>query len=160
MNEGDGGILVCASIVRGMLGRSATVSLSTRDESATSTSPRDFSAVTTELTFNPHTFMVCTNISIKDDKIAESSENFIVMLSGNDSGVKLVAPITALVTINDNDKVTIGFEMERYHGEEGQSADICAIVKGAVSLERQVKVQLSTIDVNASGLTVTFKKQL
>ena len=158
MNEGDGGILVCASIVRGMLERSATVSLSTRDGSATSTSPRDFSAVSTEFTFDPHTSMVCTNISVKDDKIAESSESFMVMLSGSDPGVEFVSPTTAIVTINDNDKATVGFEMEQYHGEEGRSAEICAIVKGDVSLERRVIVQLSTMDVTASGLTITSKK--
>ena len=146
---------MCASIVRGTLERPVTVSLSTRDGSATSTRPHDFSAITTELTFDPNTSMVCTNISVRDDKIAENSENFTVMLSGSDSGVNFVSPTTAVVTINDNDKVTVGFEMERYHGEEGQSANACAIVKGGVSLERRVIVQLSTIDVTASGLTIT-----
>ena len=155
VNEGDGRILVCAKIITGTLARSATVSLSTRDGNTTSTSPRDFSAVTTELTFDPHTSMACVNISIKDDRIVESPESFIVILSDDDPAVNLEAPTTAVVIINDNDMVTVGFEMDWYHEEEGQTTYVCAVVKGNVSLERQVIIQLSTVDVTASGLTIS-----
>ena len=158
VNEGDGGILVCASIVSGILERTVTLYLSTQDGSATSSStgPRDFSAITTELTFDPRTSVACANISVKDDGIVEGPESFMVMLSGSDPGVNFVAPTTAIVIINDNDKVTVGFEMDRYNGEEGQTAIVCATVKGSMSLERLVLVHLSTSDSTASGLKITF----
>ena len=123
--------------------------LSTQDDSANSTDPVDFSAVAVELQFNEATSRACAVIPITDDNRVEVPENFTVVISGDDPEVEFV-PSSSTVTIIDNDRVVIGFEMERYREQEGRMVEVCAIIRNG-SLERSVMVQISTEDISAEG---------
>ena len=126
-----------------------TFTLSTQDDSATSTDPVDFSAVAVELQFNETTSRACAVIPITDDNRVEVPENLTVVIDSDDPDVNFVPP-TSTVTIVDNDRVVIGFEMERYQGEEGRMVQVCAIIRNG-SLERSVPVQIFTEDISAEG---------
>ena len=150
VNEGDGTIEVCAILVSGMLERTVTFTLSTQDDSATSTEPVDFSAVSVELTFNENTSRACVDVPIDDDDRVENPENFTIVVDGDDPDVDFVPP-TSVVTVTDNDRVVIGFEMERYQGDEGEAVEVCAILRNG-SLGRPVIVEVFTNDLSAEGL--------
>ena len=150
MNEGDGSIEVCAVLTSGSLERTVTFTLSTSDDSATSTDPVDFSAVAVELQFNATTSRACADIPITDDNRVELPENFTVGIGSDDPDVDF-APPTATVTILDNDRVVIGFEMEQYQGEEGRMVEVCAVLMNG-TLERSLIVEILTEDISAQGL--------
>ena len=126
-----------------------TFTLSTQDDSATSTDPVDFSAVAVELQFNETTSRACAVIPITDDNRVEVPENLTVVIDSDDPDVDFVPP-TSTVTIVDNDRVVIGFEMERYQGEEGRMVEVCVVIRNG-SLERSVLVQIFTEDISAEG---------
>ena len=149
VDEGDGTVQVCAILVSGTLERTVTFTLSTQDSSATSTDPLDFSAVLEELTFNQTTARQCVDIPIEDDNIVEEPENFTVVVSGDDPDVDFTPP-TSVVTITDNDRVVIGFEMERYQGDEGDTVQVCAILSNG-TLERSIVVDITSGDLSAIG---------
>lgn len=149
MNEGDGSIEVCAVLTSGSLERTVTFTLSTGDDSATSTDPVDFSAVAVELQFDETTSRTCADIPITDDNRVELAENFTVEIRSDDPDVDFTPP-TSTVTIIDNDRVVIGFEMEQYQGEEGETVEVCAMLRNG-SLERDLLVQIFTEDLSAKG---------
>ena len=149
VNEGDGSIEVCAVLTSGSLERTVTFTLSTGDDSAISTDPVDFSAVAVELQFNETTSRACADIPITDDNRVELPENFTVEIRSDDPDVEFVPP-TSVVTILDNDRVMIGFEMEQYQGEEGRMVEVCAVIRNG-SLERDVLTQIFTEDLLAKG---------
>ena len=149
VNEGDGSIEVCAVLTSGSLERTVTFTLSTGDDSATSTDPVDFSAVAVELQFDETTSRTCADIPITDDNRVELAENFTVEISSSDPDVDFAPPIST-VTIIDNDRVVIGFEMEQYQGEEGETVEVCAMLRNG-SLERDLLVQIFTEDLSAKG---------
>ena len=158
VNENVGSLTVCAELVRGALEREASIMLYTVDGTATSTDPADFSAISHHLTFDQTTSRVCADVSISDDHVVENDETFSIMIGGGDSGVTFVTPTSAVVTIVDNDIVTIGLQTDRFQGSEGEQTDVCASVRGISTLERSVTVRISTIDRSAQGdtkLTVT-----
>lgn len=154
MNEGDGSIEVCAVLTSGSLERTVTFTLSTGDDSATSTDPVDFSAVAVELQFDETTSRTCADIPITDDNRVELAENFTVEISSDDPDVDFVPP-TSTVTIIDNDRVVIGFEMEQYQGNEGTVVEICAALLNG-TLERSLIIELSTGDISAQGLKIVL----
>ena len=154
MTEGDGSIEVCAVLTSGSLERTVTFTLSTGDDSATSTDPVDFSAVAVELQFNETTSRACADIPITDDDRVELPENFTVEIRSDDPDLNF-APPTSTVTIIDNDRVVIGFEMEQYQGDEGAVVEVCAaLLNGA--LERSLILELSTGDISALGLEIVL----
>ena len=55
-----------------------------------------------ELIFRPAVVLQCVNLSIVDDSVLESTEQFSVLLSTSDSGV-IFANSSAAVIIFDND---------------------------------------------------------
>ena len=154
MNEGDGSIEVCAVLTSGSLERTVTFTLSTGDDSATSTDPVDFSAVAVELQFDETTSRTCADIPITDDNRVELAENFTVEIRSDDPDVDFAPPIS-MVTIIDNDRVVIGFEMEQYQGNEGGTVEVCAILMDG-TLERSVLIDLFTRNLSAMGKTSTF----
>ncbi len=129
-----------------------TFTLSSEDDSATSTDPFDFSAVAVELQFNETTSRACADIPITDDNRVELPENFTVDIRSDDPDVDF-APPTATVTIIDNDRVVIGFEMEQYQGEEGEMVEVCAVVTDG-ALERPAFVELFTRNISAIGKSI------
>ena len=147
VNEGDGSVEVCAVIVSGTLERTLTFTLSTQD--GTATSPADFSAVSADLTFDESTSRSCVDIPVEDDDIVENPDVFTVEIGGDDPDV-VFDPPSSTVTIIDNDRVVIGFEMERYEGDEGGVVEVCAILMNGL-LERSVLVGIFTEDRSALG---------
>ena len=152
VNEGNGIIEVCAVIVSGTLERTLTFTLSTQD--GTATSPADFSAVSADLTFDESTSRACVDIPVEDDDIVENPDVFTVEIRGGDPDV-VFDPPSSTVTIIDNDRVEIGFEMERYEGEEGGVVEVCAIIMDG-SLDRPVIVRVFTQDISAKGCYCIF----
>jgi hypothetical protein len=150
VNEGDGSIEVCAVLTSGSLERTVTFTLSTGDDSATSTDPVDFSAVAVELQFNETTSRACADIPITDDNRVELPENFTVEIRSDDPDVNFIPP-TSTVTIIDNDRVVVGFEMEQYQEEEGGMVEVCSILMNG-TLERSLIVEIFTGDISAQGL--------
>ena len=147
--ESHGRVQVCATLTDGTLERTVYVNLSTRNNNATSADPVDFSAVAVELQFNETTSRACADIPITDDNRVELPEIFTVEISSGDPDVDF-KPSTATVTILDNDMVMIGFEMERYQGEEGENVGVCVLLSG--TLERSVVVEIITGDISIEGL--------
>ena len=147
VGEGDGSIEVCAAIVSGTLERRLSLRLTTQDDSATS--PADFSSVSVDVTFDESTSRACVDVPIEDDQIVENEEVFRVMVGGDDPDV-VFDPPSSTVSIIDNDRVVIGFEMESYQGEEGGVVEVCAIVLEG-ELERSASVSVSTSDLSALG---------
>ena len=149
VNERDGTLEVCVSLLDGSLERTVTLTLFSQDDSATSTDPIDFSAVDLQIQFDDSVSRRCAIVPITDDDRVELAEIFVVQIRSNDTDVELEPP-TAVVTILDDDTVAIGFEMEQYQGEEGEMVEVCAIlVDGA--LERTLIVELITEDISAQG---------
>ena len=152
VNEDDGSVQVCASVVSENLEGTVYLNMSTTDMSATSVSPFDFSAISTEILFNETTSTVCMDILIADDDIVEDPEKFTVGISSFNTDVEYTTQ-TSNVTITDNDKAVIGFEMEVYKGNEGRMVDVCAMVRNNNTLERSILVIVSIEDVSTNGTT-------
>ena len=148
VDEGNGTVMVCAAIVSGTLERTLTFRLTTQDNSATS--PVDFSSISADLTFDESTSRACADIPIVDDQIVEIPEVFRIVIDGDDPDV-VFDPPRSTVTVIDNDNVVIGFEMERYQGDEGSEVEVCAIVMDGV-LERSALVAVVTSDLSAQGM--------
>ena len=149
VDESNGTIEVCAILISGTLERIVTFALSTQDGSATSTDPLDFSAVLKNLTFDQKSSRQCVDIPIKDDDIVEEPERFTVVVTRDDPDVVITSP-TSVVTITDNDRVLIGFEMERYRGDEGETVEVCAILFNG-TLEKSLVVDITSRDLSATG---------
>ena len=78
------------------------------------TAPDDYTSVENVLTFSPGVNQSCTTIiPIVDDSVLESDEVFSVTLSTTDSDVSL-DPISATVTILDNDGKIILFVIFKF----------------------------------------------
>ena len=78
------------------------------------TAPDDYTSVENVLTFSPGVNESCTTIiPIVDDSVLESNEVFSVTLSTTDSDVSL-DPISATVTILDNDGKIILFVIFKF----------------------------------------------
>ena len=86
-------------------------------------------------------------IGIVDDFNLEDPEFFNVPLSTSDSDVTIPTPV-AVVTIIDNDAVTIGLEQTEYSvREEDESVEICVLSSNPV--QRQLIVSLTTANISA-----------
>ena len=146
VNENEGCIPVCASVVNGILERSVYLIMSTTDDSATSV---DYSALSAELQFNETTSTACMDVCITDDDRVENFENFKVGINSNDPDVDYTTQ-SSTVTITDDDMAMIGFVMEVYEAKEGQTVKVCATV--CSTLERSILVNITTEDLSTEGL--------
>ena len=154
VNEGDRLVSVC--VVKAdttILEKPITFNFETEDHHATSTNPVDFSHVQASFTFDRTTSRHCVDISIIDDSVLEDMESFDVIIASSDPDV-VVAPSRAVVSIIDNDVVTIGLENDRFQGNEGEQSEVCASVRGITTLERSVTVRISTVDRSAQGKNI------
>ena len=145
VTEGDGSIEVCAVLISGSLERTVTLNftLSTGDDSATSTDPVDFSAVAVDLQFDKMNTRVCIEILVTDDSIVEDRESFVLTIRSNDERLTVDNMRgTSTVLIIDNDRVEIGFERGKYlQIEEGRTIEVCAILRNT-TLERVLTIRL------------------
>ena len=102
------------------------------------------------MVFNSDILRACTSIPVVDDSVVELTEMFGVTLTTSESDVDFQDP-SALVDIIDNDRVVIGFEMEQYQGNEGETVEVCAVLLNG-TLERSLIIDIFTVDVSAQGL--------
>ena len=120
--EDGGAVEVCAVVVEGELERSAEVSISTVDGSATGqlvlctfsilsgmsrywsslSGGEDYTSITMVLTFDGSNTRGCSDVPITDDVIYEDDETFSVTLTTGDGDVTL-EPDSGVVTITDED---------------------------------------------------------
>ena len=120
VSEGDGQVEVCV-ILRGQTERDITVTVTTMSGTASgrqetlsievhkkyyllTISDADFSSLTAGLTFTQSLDLnqtLCVNITILEDDILETSENFAVLVSSTDSSVATGSPSTVVITDND-----------------------------------------------------------
>ena len=153
VNEHDGNIEVCAIVISGTLGKTINFTMMTMDNSATSSDPCDFTALSAKLLqFNETIHAICVDIYINEDNRVEYPENFTVGISSYDQDVDYMTR-NSTVTIIDNDMAWIGFEMAEYHREEGEMIEVCAVVSNS-TLERSVRVNISTKDISTEGSIV------
>ena len=153
VNERDGSIKVCATVISGTLGKTLNFTMMTTDNSATSSDPHDFTALSAKLLqFSETISAICLDISINDDNRVEYPENFTVGISSHDPDVDYMTQ-NSTVTIIDNDVAWVGFEMAEYHQEEGKMVEVCAVVSNS-TLERSVLVNISTKNISTEGSTV------
>ena len=121
-DEEDGAGLVCMILSEGHLdGITATVALSTSDDTATSSSESTLNdkhtivllpstadytpLVSSELTFGPTASTgstQCTSVSLVDDDIVEDTEQFSVEVSSTSDIVLIAGPSSAVYSIADN----------------------------------------------------------
>ncbi len=101
VNETDGTATFTVRVLVGILERSASVTFSTMDGTATSTGPADFVALSNvTLEFSAGTSSHQVTVTIVNDDIVEDPETFFGNLTTSDDSVQL-APRTATVTIRE-----------------------------------------------------------
>lgn len=117
VNEGDGQVILAVNR-SGALGTPASVTYSTSD--GTTTAGSDYAASSGTINFAPGEVRKTIAIPIIDDTIKENSEAFSVTLGVTSSGATLGDPITAGVTIVDNDggSGTVQFNPTTYSAKE------------------------------------------
>ena len=122
----------------------------THDSSFFMTAPRDFKADVITFSFNEITSVACAQIPIEDDMIFEDHEHFFIFLTSNDPDVSGMRQ-TANITIIDNDKVSVGFEMEVYRVIESQGyVEVCVGIRDGVS-QREIDIRLATNDIDTEA---------
>ena len=114
------------------------------------TAPQDFNADVLTLSFDEKISIACAQIPIEDDIISEELEHFTVFLTSDDPSVVLLRQMANII-IFDDDKVTIGFEMEVYTVNEDQEfVDICVeIIEGV--LQNEIGIRLTTKDIDTEA---------
>src|SRR5689334_1924740 len=100
VNENAGSVTITVTRT-GNTSSSATVQYATADGSATS--PADYTAISGIITFAPGESAKTFSVLVTDDGVRESNEMFTVIL-GNAANATLGDPISATVTIFDNDR--------------------------------------------------------
>jgi len=138
-----GNVSVSVSVQSGTLARDVVVTLQTMN--GTATAPSDYTAVSSDLTFNAGTLTQTVEISTTDDTVLEMSESITVSLSQTpvDTAVTL-DPLYATINIQDNTSVTIGFNDTTYNVTEGGSVSVSVSVQSG-TLAREVIVTLQTV---------------
>ncbi len=115
----------------------------------------DFVDTSEDLVFSSQR-QICIDIPINsNDAALEGDETFVVVLTTRDVGVN-ISQTSALVTIIDENTITIGFEQINYTTPEEDSGngtvlEVCVTIS-SVQLERNVTVFLSTSEGTATGM--------
>ena len=102
VEEGDGRVTLTVSVQSGQLGRTVLATVTTEDDTATSTAPMDYTDPgTVSLLFDSTTLSQSVVISIENDDIYESVERFFANLASTDMAV-MVDPERAEVVIAED----------------------------------------------------------
>ena len=99
-NEDSGAVEV--TIIRSQ-GSTGIVTVDYRSVSNSATSDLDYAAVSGTVTFNDGETSQTISIPIIEDNLVEGSETFSFTIDNATGGASLLAPRTALITIEDND---------------------------------------------------------
>ena len=152
VSEADETLTVCV-VLGAVIEREASVRLVTGDSSATGDS--DFNPIDTELTFQSlGSTRVCTDVRIENDNALEDTEQFFVSLHVTDeslyTGGDSSDSSSVLVTISDNDLVTVSFERDELSVEEEErEVELCVRLVGII--EKDVMVLLAPAPDTAHG---------
>ena len=96
----------------------------------------------------------CFFLTIIDDMSVEDVESFQLNLSSNDPSI--VATDSAIVSILDNDQLTLAIELPSYTVlESAGTVEVSVLVSGG-ELQRDVSIMLNTQDGSATGMNLTF----
>lgn len=141
VNEGSRTIKVCARPTNEVaLERIVTFTLSTEDDEATSDTPRDFVAmINSQFKVDMSQSRDCADVTIEDDGIVEDAESFEVVMNSSDPKVD-IGNSTTVVLIEDNDKVVIDLDKDRYLGDGKDSFEVCGILRNA-TIEKTLSTQ-------------------
>ncbi|MDJ0897591.1 MAG: PQQ-dependent sugar dehydrogenase [Xenococcus sp. MO_188.B8] len=104
ITAGEGGRAVAVTIVRTQ-GSDGVVTVDYRSVNGSATAGSDYTAVTGTATFNDGETSKTIRIPILEDSISEGAETFSFTIDNATNGASLLAPRTALITIEDNDIV-------------------------------------------------------
>ena len=153
VSEADETLSVCV-VLGAVIEREASVRLITGDSSATGNS--DFNPIDTELTFQSlGSTRVCADVRIENDNAVEDTEQFFVSLHVTDESLYTgdsSDSSSVLVTISDNDMVTVSFERDELSVEEEErEVELCVHLVGII--EKDVMVLLAPVPDTAHGKT-------
>ena len=160
VDEGAGMAQIGVDLL-GYAAEPVTVTLTTGDETAVS--PADYTATTTILTFEPGQNSQTVEIPISDDALDETDETISLTLSDLSSNAEPGTPLSAVLTIADNDEPpTIAFAAAGLGGDEGTTATATVQLSGPSA--KTVTVAYSTSngtaaagsDYTAASGTLTF----
>lgn len=113
------------------------------------TATLDYTPITQVLVFNNTLTTQCVRIVIIDDFDVEDTETFSIVLSTSDPDILLPSPM-GVVTILDNDIVSVGLEFSVYSAAEGDGlVEVCVLAERAV--QRQLIATVETADATATG---------
>ena len=109
--------------------------------------------------FSGATRSVSVEIAIENDRVPEEAETFSVVLSlpsgAADAGNIVIAPTTATITIEDEDRVTVGFERTSYvESEDVGQFQVCVMVTNpplSQPLDRTFPVSVNTRESEATN---------
>ncbi|MDE0679498.1 MAG: hypothetical protein OXI11_04675, partial [Gammaproteobacteria bacterium] len=137
--EGAGNVSLTVSLSKES-GKKVTVDYATSN--GTAVAGQDYRAKSGTLTFDPGDEPKKISVSIIDDSVSESDENFKVRLS-NPSNATLGSAASSTVTIRDNDlpDVTVSYASATYEATEG-GASATVTVKLSAEPKRQVNIPI------------------
>ncbi len=152
VSEDEGSVTLTVSVLLGGIeaGESVTVSVNTMDGSATTGS--DYTATESVLTFTSEVTTRTLAVGINDDALFESLEEFTVHLTTLlDDEILLVS--TAVVTIEDDDVLTMGFVRPYYRVSEdvGSVTLTVSVLSGSIAEGESVTVSVNTMDGSATA---------
>ena len=156
-NEGDGKAEVTLAVLDGTLSEGVTVTVSYSTSNGEAISGSDYMTATGIVTLSSTTTSVILNVPLTNDELLENDETFEIVLSAFDGGLPdrvTLDPMTAMVTIMDDDTATIGFVLTSYEILEngGQQEVEIEIKSGTLAEGVTVAVIVSTEDGTATTL--------
>ena len=156
-NEGDGKAEVTLAVLDGTLSEGVTVTVSYSTSNGEAISGSDYMTATGIVTLSSTTTSVILNVPLTNDELLENDETFEIVLSALDGGLPdrvTLDPMTAMVTIMDDDTATIGFVLTSYEILEngGQQEVEIEIKSGTLAEGVTVAVIVSTEDGTATTL--------
>ncbi len=144
VSEDGGSVTLTVSVLSGGIeaGSSVTIGVRTVDGSATTGS--DYAYIESVLTFTSEATTRTLSVVINDDELLEGLEEFTVHLTTLREDVMIPAS-TAVVTILDDDVLTVGFVQPIYSvPEDGGSVTLTvSVVSGQLATGQSVIVRAS-----------------
>lgn len=148
LREGVSHLAVCLRLQGGKLDRPVDLTLSTRDGTAQANADYNSNLVVTD--FLPaDNNQKCVDIAVTDDKLVEVNETFVLVLTTVESAISL-SPDTAMITIIDNDRVTMALKQSHIIVQES-IGELKVFVELTGALQREVTILLESMDGSASS---------
>ncbi|HKS29654.1 MAG TPA: Calx-beta domain-containing protein [Pyrinomonadaceae bacterium] len=138
-------------------GSGGTVTVNFATANGTAVAGSDYTSVSGTLTFAPGETSKTVNIPLTDDTSREDNETINLLLSSAAGGATLGTPVSAVLTIVDNDAPTIGLSSNSYNISEDANntpqgyASLIVEVKRAGDTSAPATVQYSTSDTSGGN---------